>query len=266
MPGPIENAVDGARDDRAGLGYSPWRAAFLVVVGGLVALHLTAVTFAALPPNRYSDAVAPSTGYLGSYFAQNWRLFAPNPVAQDREIRFQVAYRDEAGDVQQTSWINWTGVELDVVDHRLVGGRAGYITNKLTSSISSRYRTLTENQRRIVDTTTDEDPLSWEELRSQLSEADAAAPRPDSFLRYERVLVRLGSDIAAARFPDRDVVAVRYGVGLQGVTPYAARGGSEAEREEARPNRTERLSGWRAPVRSPVAERNAVRDFDARHR
>ena len=247
-------------------GYSPWRAAFLFVISGLVGLHLIAVTFAALPDNRYSDAVAPSTGYLGSYFAQNWRLFAPNPVAQDREIRFQMAYRDEAGDVQQTAWVNWTDVELDVVRHRIVGGRAGYITNKLTSSITGRYRPLTQAQRRVVDSTTDDAPLAWDVLRSQLAAAGAGEAALESYLRYERALVRLGSDIGASRYPDRDIVAVRYGIGVQGVTPYAARHGSEAEREEARPNRTERLSGWRVPVQGSAAERSAVSDFDARHR
>lgn len=240
------------------------RVAFLTVLSGLVAVHLVAVTFAALPPNRYSNAVEPSTGYLGAYFAQNWRLFAPNPVAQDREVRFQVAYTDEAGDVVQSEWIDWTSIELDLVREKIVGGRAGYITNKMTSSLSSRYQALDDAQQEAIDRTDDEDPPSWDDLEEQLAGVPSA--QRSSFLRYERAVVRLGSDIAAERMPDADLVSIRYSIAQQGVTPYSARTGSAAEREDARPNLTERLSGWRTPVVGPADERDSVGDFDARHR
>lgn len=239
------------------------RVAFLTVLSGLVAVHLVAVTFAALPPNKYSNAVEPSTGYLGAYFAQNWRLFAPNPVAQDREVRFQVAYTDEAGDVVRSDWIDWTTIELDLVREKIVGGRAGYITNKMTSSLSSRYGALDDAQQRAIDRTEDDAPPSWDELEVRL--AGVPEGQRTSFLRYERAVVRLGSDIAAERMPDADIVAIRYSIAQQGVTPYASRTGSAAEREEARPNLVERFSGWRTPVPGPADERAVVGDFDARH-
>lgn len=242
------------------------RMAFLTTLTLLAALHLTAVTFAAIPPNRTSEAIAPSTGYLQPYFAQNWRLFAPNPVAQDRSIRFQVAYRDEAGDVRQTAWIDWTEVELDLVRHRLVGGRAGYITNKLTSSLSSRYRLLDDAQRSIVDESTDEAPLAWTQLEAGLADAGVAPTRVASYLQYERAIIALGTDVAASRFPEREVVAIRYAVAVQGVTPYEQRGGSDAERDAARPPLTERLSGWRVPITSTGVEREVVATFDEAHR
>ncbi|MGJ9421660.1 DUF5819 family protein [Aeromicrobium sp. CF3.5] len=246
------------------------RVAFLTVLSGLVAVHLTAVTFAAVPPNRYSNAVAPSTGYLGAYFAQNWRLFAPNPVAQDRVVQFQVSYRDDAGTLAQTEWIDWTDVELDLVRHRIVGGRAGYTTNKMTSSLGSRYRTLTDAQRRVADEAPEDPPPAWEDLASQLIESGTDPSRESvalsAYLRYERAVVRLGSDIAAARLPDREIVAIRYAIETQAVTPYAQRGGTKAEREAARPDPTQRASGWRAPLTGSAAERAVVGDFDSRHR
>lgn len=242
------------------------RVAFLTTVTALAALHLISVTFAAIPPNQASDAVAPSTGYLQPYFAQNWRLFAPNPVAQDRGIRFQVAYQDEAGEVQQSAWVDWTDVELDLVRHRLVGGRAGYITNKMTGSLSSRYRLLDDGQRSIVDRTTDDAPLPWQQLETRLAEAGVSPARLTSYLQYERAIIGLGTDVATSRFPEREVVAIRYAVTLQGVTPFDQRGGSESERQAARPHLTERLSGWRAPVVASDAERNTVADFDQEHR
>ncbi len=54
---------------------------FVAVATAVALFQLTAVTLAALPPNRYSDAAAPHTTYLNPMFTQNWRLFAPNPIA-----------------------------------------------------------------------------------------------------------------------------------------------------------------------------------------
>ncbi len=246
------------------------RVAFLTVLSGLVAVHLIAVTFAAVPPNRYSTAVAPSTGYLGAYFAQNWRLFAPNPVAQDRVVKFQASYRDDAGALTETDWIDWTDVELDLVRHRIVGGRAGYTTNKMTSSLGSRYRTLTDAQQRVADEAPEDPPPGWDDLTDRLVESGSDPERESAalsaFLRYERAVVRLGSDVAAARLPDREIVAIRYAVETQAVTPYDQRRGTKDEREAARPSPTQRASGWRAPLMGSAAERAAVADFDSRHR
>lgn len=246
------------------------RVAFLTVLSGLVAVHLIAVTFAAVPPNRYSNAVAPSTGYLGAYFAQNWRLFAPNPVAQDRVVKFQASYRDDAGTLAQTDWIDWTDIELDLVRHRLVGGRAGYTTNKMTSSLGSRYGTLTDAQQRVADESPADPPPAWDDLTASLVETgtdpDRESPALSAYLRYERAVVRLGSDIAAERLPDREIVAIRYAIETQAVTPYDQRGGTKAEREAARPDPSQRASGWRAPLAGSAAERASVGDFDSRHR
>lgn len=242
------------------------RVLFVSFVSLLVGVQLVFVTFAAVPPNRYSEALAPSSGYLTPYFTQNWRLFAPNPVSQDRAVRFQAAYRDEAGDVVQTEWIDWTAVELDLIHHRLVGGRAGYVTNKMIESLSRTYRLMTTEQRQVLNSTRDDAALSWANLRTALADAGVPDARLDTFLRYERATSRLATDVAMSRLRGRDLVAVRYAVVLREVTPYADRGGSAAEREAARPGPTERLSGWRVPVEGSPAEKRAVASFDARHR
>ena len=242
------------------------RSALLAMLCGLVLTHLVMVTFAAIPPNRYSDKLESTSSYLDPYFTQNWRLFAPNPVSADRSLEFQFAYRDEAGDVVQSDWVDWTSVELDLVRHRIVGGRAGYVTNKMIEALSTTYRQLTTDQRNIANRTRDDAPLSWRGLAGQLQTAGVTSDRLRSYLRYEEAAARLASDVASSRVRGREVVGVRYAVVLQGVTPYAERGGSEAEREAARPSPSRRLSGWRPPVDSSERERQVVADFDARHR
>lgn len=240
-----------------------------LVVGAIVAIagaHLIAVTFAALPPNRYSRAVEPATDYLGAYFAQNWRLFAPSPVAADRSVMFQGSYTGDDGRVHRTKWIDWTRVELDLVHHRLVGGRAGYISNKAYGPLVQRYRALGTAQRQIADGTQAASPPSWSQLRSQLEAGGADPVRVGSFLLYERATTRLGTDVLEARWPDRTFTAVRYRVRSWPVVPYAVRGGSDAEQRAARPAPTDRDSGWRVPTPGTERERAAVARFDRRHR
>lgn len=242
------------------------RSAFIAVAGLLAAAHLIAVTFAALPPNRYSEVVNPHTGYLQPYFAQNWRLFAPSPVSEDRELLFQGSYLDADGTPKRTPWINWTKVELDLIHHRLVGGRAGYVSNKLYGPLSQRYRGLGSAQRVLADATSQTEPPAWSELGKQLG-ADGADPtRVATFLTYERATSRLATDVLEGRWPDRTFVAVRYKLRSHGVVPYADRQASKAEREAARPLALERTSGWRVPTPGGADERRAVAEFDRRHR
>lgn len=242
------------------------RVAFIVVAVLIAGIHLLAVTFTALPPNRYSNVVTPHAGYLQPYFAQNWRLFAPSPVSQDREVLFQGAYTAADGSTKQTPWINWTQVELDLIHHRLVGGRAGYVSNKLFTPLSQRYRGIGLAQRAVVDATSETDPLDWTQLTARMQQGGADSTRIANFVMYEQATARLATDVLMGRWPDRTFTAVRYKLYSRSVVPYAQRNGSDAEREAARPPAVERVSGWRVPTPGSNDEQRAVAQFDRRHR
>ncbi|MBD8605690.1 hypothetical protein IFT73_02380 [Aeromicrobium sp. CFBP 8757] len=242
------------------------RSAFIAVVVTIVGLHLVAVTLAALPPNRYSDAARGQTSYLDPYFTQNWRLFAPNPISEDRSLLFQAAYTDADGDQVRTGWVDWTAVELDLVRHRLIGGRAGYVTNKLVSPLQSRAAALDDSQKVVVTSSPQTDPPSWTELSDELESAGASPTARLGFLRYERAATQLATDVLQARYPDVELTAVRYAIRRQGVTPFAARGGTAAERRAARPEVVRDVGGWRRPTPGSASERASVRDFDRSHR
>lgn len=242
------------------------RSLFVGVAVAVAAFQLVAVTLAALPPNRYTDAAAPHTGYLAPYFTQNWRLFAPNPVSEDRSVLFQGSYVAADGSTRTTPWVDWTEVELDLVHHKFVGGRAGYITNKLFSPLGQRYGRLGAEQRKIVDATPEESPPDWPALRSAMVEGGVAPGAAAVFLRYERVTTQLATDVLESRWPDRTFTAVRYEMRRHDVVPYASRSGSDAERKAARPAATLRDSGWRVPSPGDADERKVIADFDRRHR
>lgn len=242
-----------------------------VVVGAIVLAvgwQLLAVTLAAVPPHRYSEQTAGAAEYLGPYFAQNWRLFAPEPISSDREVRFQGAYEQD-GTLVTTEWVDWTRTELDVVRHRLVGGRAGYVTNKMYGSLGSRFAALDADQRLTASAPQPEDAVPWDQLRADLvadSDDNLDTVQVENYLLYDEATTRLGTAVLQSRFPDVDLVAVRYATRSQDVTPWGLRLLPEAQREAGRPTPYQRFNGWREPLRADVAEQRSIADFDRRHR
>lgn len=242
--------------------------AFVLAVVLVAGWHLTAVTLASLPPNRYSAAAQPATAHLAPYFTQNWRLFAPNPVSSDRSVLVQGAWLD-GETVRTTAWVDWTDVELDLVRQRIVGGRAGYVTNKMHTPLVSRFADLDIDQREVADVTDPGAAPRWSTLRTELragSDDDLDDVQVDTYLRYDRAATRLAGSVVAVRWPGREWVAVRYAVRSQTVTPYPARRGTAQERADARPTPVQRVNGWRTPLRTGMDERESIAEFDRRHR
>ncbi len=241
------------------------RSAFAAVASTLVGLHMLAVTLAAVPTNAVSEAFDPQTDYLSPFFGQSWRLFAPNPIDDDNTLLVQGAYVDDGGNLQSTEWINWTEVEQDVIEHRLVGGRAGYISTKFYPALDEEFQELeSQDQKTLSERTSPLDPPSWDELRDYLARIGPDEDDLADYLRYDRAAARLASDVVAAR-TSRKLTAVRYALRKHGVTPYDARHLDKAGREKARPDPTLRIGGWRAPTYGPAAELRGVDDFDRRH-
>ena len=241
------------------------RSAFATVASTLVGLHMLAVTLAAVPTNAVSEAFDPQTDYLSPFFGQSWRLFAPNPIDDDNTLLVQGAYVDDGGNLQSTEWINWTEVEQDVIEHRLVGGRAGYISTKFYPALDEEFQELeSQDQKTLSERTSPLDPPSWDELRDYLARIGPDEDDLADYLRYDRAAARLASDVVAAR-TSRKLTAVRYALRKHGVTPYDARLLDKAGREKARPDPTLRIGGWRAPTYGQAAELRGVDDFDRRH-
>lgn len=228
---------------------------------------MLAVTLAAVPTNPVSDAFDSQLDYLRPFFGQSWRLFAPNPVDEDKSLLVQGAYVDGDGDLRSTPWVNWTRVEQDVIEHRLIGGRAGYITTKLYGALDEEFQELeSPEQKAFSGRTSPLDPPTWDVLEEYLASIGPDDDDLADYLRYDQAAARLATNVIAARFPTRDITAVRYAVREQGVVPYDSRHGTKAERQEARPAPTARVGGWRIPTYGPKAEGRGVAEFDRRHR
>ena len=228
---------------------------------------MLAVTLAAVPTNPVSDSFDSQLNYLRPFFGQSWRLFAPNPVDEDKVLLVQGSYVDRDGNLRATPWVNWTSVEQDVIEHRLIGGRAGYITTKIYGALDEEFRELESPEQKALSARTSPlEPPSWAVLEDYLAQIGPDDDDLADYLRYDRAATRLATDVIASRFPTRDITAVRYALREQGVVPYDARHGTKAERQEARPAPTARVGGWRTPTYGPKAEGRGVADFDRRHR
>lgn len=61
--------------------------ALRIVPAAAVAMHLALTVAYNMPANPARQAVAPLLdAYIGRYFAQNWRLFAPNPASNNLSV------------------------------------------------------------------------------------------------------------------------------------------------------------------------------------
>ncbi|MBA4495781.1 DUF5819 family protein [Paenactinomyces guangxiensis] len=65
--------------------------------------YMTAVYLS--PQNYYKQKIESLiTAYINPLFKQNWRLFAPNPVNQHKDLQARVRYTDRTGKVRESEW------------------------------------------------------------------------------------------------------------------------------------------------------------------
>lgn len=238
------------------------RGLVIALVVTLAGYHAFAVTMAALPDNRYSTAVEPGTQYLNPFFTQNWRLFAPNPVSSDRNIHFQAEYEVD-GRTETTDWVDLTDVELTMVRHRVIGGRAGYITNKFYSPLLSNSRNLSERQRVLLDGDGAMSYGTWAELRAALMEISPEGgtdPAVNRWIRYERAAAQLATQVLSAAYPDVEITAVRYRLVSVSVAPFEERRCSGEECEDHQRRGVSEF-GWRLPDAGSERSQRIIAEF-----
>lgn len=238
---------------------------FVLAIVAVAAFHMFSVTAAAIPTNTLSTRLSPATAYLNPYFTQNWRLFAPNPIADDRTLWFRGEYVDAAGQTQATDWFDWTAVELDLVRHKVVGGRAGYISNKLIGPLNQHFLALSLSQRELAAQDRDATKDGYVSFRDKLIAAGGNPVGVGFYLRYETSTVRLATSVLEALHPDTTFTAVRYRIVRRPVVAYDNRLLPAAERAKSRPSADIRRSGWRKPIESNAATNRTIADFVERH-
>ncbi|MFI5687242.1 DUF5819 family protein [Streptomyces sp. NPDC051636] len=104
----------GARVLKAGL----HSAVALCLVTALV--HVVVVFLAVAPSNslsrRYGQQI---NAWVYPLFEQNWRLFAPNPDAVNRQILARTAHTASDGSMRVSPWFDLTAVDRAAVEHHV---------------------------------------------------------------------------------------------------------------------------------------------------
>lgn len=239
-----------------------WRQAVVVIVAIVAGVQIAAVTVASLPPTRTVDPVRPATDYLFPFFRQDWRLFAPNPISEDRNLLAQPAWRRADGTIEEGEWVDLSAIDLDLIRHRPIGGRAGYATNRLAISVDETWNALPEEQQVAVDRFTPESPATPAAVRGALGDAGTLPGLVTPLLANEQAAVTLATDLFRGRADGRTLVAVRYGVTIRPVLNFDQRDLPASQRVAA----TRREGFWWAPVADDPQRRAVLTDFDERHR
>lgn len=234
----------------------------VLLVGAVVAWHLAVVTVAALPADTTPQAMRPPAGHLLPFFRQDWRLFAPNPVASDRALLAQPVWQD-GPDIELGEWVDITDIELDAVRHQLIGGRGGYATNRLTFSLDQQWTALLSEQQAALLQAFGGDPrepANADRVDSVLTDTDTPELLRISLIDTDEAAIRLATDVLRSIEPDRVLLAVRYAVSNHPVRAWDARDADE------RPAANRREGLWWAPALDDPQRRAAIADYVRRHR
>ena len=98
----------------------PGQKAFLVcLAGGLataVVLHFLITALFVGPPNPIKRAWGDQiSGYMTPYFEQNWSLFAPNPISEERGMLVRARVEESDGTLRTTGFVDITNPAIRAV-------------------------------------------------------------------------------------------------------------------------------------------------------
>ncbi|MFT4189287.1 MAG: DUF5819 family protein [Aeromicrobium sp.] len=233
----------------------------VLLVTAVVGVQLYGVTITSLPadaaPKLLRDlayAVTPS------YFEEEWKLFAPNPISVDRSLMVQAAWKD-GETVVEGEWIDLTAIDNSVVRHHVGAPRAAYLTGRIAGTIDAGWRNVTREIRaEVAQETTPESPLSTDALRTRLEDDEVAADRIALVVDFDVAAMTYTTDALRALNPGRELVAVRYGVQATTVPRWNLR-------DEMTPTSIPPTAGpWRVPAEDDRQRRESVASYLERHR
>jgi hypothetical protein len=83
-------------------------------------VHVVLVFLYAAPPNAISQAYNEQVNaWVRPMFEQNWRLFAPNPQSDNRQISARVRQKAPDGTAQVSDWFDLTAMDDAAVKHNV---------------------------------------------------------------------------------------------------------------------------------------------------
>jgi Family of unknown function (DUF5819) len=130
----------GGTEHHAGPRVRPVVAAFAATVALVVGLHVLVTFLAVAPRGPVSATAAPLVDrWISPLFGQNWNLFAPNPLADDRGLLVRVRHdrADPGGD-----FTDLTTPDLDGIEGHLIPARTTRLSTTAVEQLQRNVRVL----------------------------------------------------------------------------------------------------------------------------
>lgn len=227
------------------------------LVLALAATHMFFTAVVNVPSSTVKYGALPGAAadaYTRPYLIQNYRIFAPNPASEDRELWVRAWLESDDGTRTEGPWINATAVEL-IDAHRRVLRKQ--LTISTAESYMAAYRALSDVQRDILTTVNHHRDGDRERLMQALAEHGSAA----AYVRASDAATAYATQVAYALYgEDHRILAVQTRVVYSPVVRWRDRNDPGA----TPPERTMTRSGWREPLEYPGQDRAAfARTFNA---
>lgn len=186
-------------------------------------------------------------------FAQNWSLFAPEPLHVDYALEVRGLYAGGPGGGPTAGpWIDTTAVEVRALTGHVLPAATERLSRRLASDARTAYVALPTAGRDIVlrppvtpQGADRPDPDPWPGLRSALLDAGAAPAVVDEYLAADRALAAYATQVLRASHGEA------RGSGLVYVQARIVRREVAPQGSSERPEPTRLTVGARPPVREP---------------
>ncbi|WP_217136375.1 DUF5819 family protein [Leucobacter chinensis] len=192
------------------------------------------------------------------YFAQNWRVFAPNIMKANFSLEMRAQWFEDEKLVK-SDWVSITDLETKNVHGNVVPSRIQKNSWNLSQAFRKRYNALNDEQKaRVKDTFIQKgesgfEAIPSEELIAELGKKDANVIR---FLRMDYMTMRYLSLYARAGF-EKDIERVQWRIMLDRPNDFTHRFDDEKQFEPSVVTFGWRQSNVRAP-KNVVDEYRAV--------
>ncbi|WP_409509552.1 DUF5819 family protein [Bacillus spizizenii] len=191
---------------------------FFIIVCILFVFHFSVTAFYVLPFNPIKNKInTPIISYMHPFFAQNWQLFAPNPLSRDTYVNVQV--RDKNG--EESNWIDISTPLYDV-NHK---NRLSPINTLVRLGTGAYMQTVNENEL-----------MNKIELKKSMENPGSASQNNKELTDHQKdgvqMLYNLGQHYAESYFKNKDIEELRVRVLRKEPIPFSKRNNQDYEREQ----------------------------------
>ncbi|MGX1695455.1 DUF5819 family protein [Microbacterium keratanolyticum] len=216
-----------------------------VLVLALAAVHMFFTAVVNVPDSAVKYGSLPGAAadaYTRPLFVQNYRIFAPNPASEDRELWFRAITRDASGETM-SPWVNATAVELAEPYRRVLRKQSTIIG---AERFMAAHRALTPEQQEVAARDFRGDGTGGRgEFAQALSEG---GQNISEYMTSGDYILAYATQAAEALWGENaDVVAVQTRVVYDPVVRWNDRMVEGAERPASSYTNT----GWREPIVFP---------------